>query len=264
MSYNYLMLTTELSALRKSAKTIDVLPEKAQAAVDGYLHISVDGAEAACPYHINPGIRAANRALLGKGSPEEIEQLAAKYFKRYDMRVDGSSETLRAFLLACGIGVDCSGFASWVLSAVTEERLGGPLWQHLVFPGLRRRLVSRLRPIENISANLLTGHMNAAPISDLTAVQPADLIRAASWHHVVLVTEVGRNAAGQATYFRYAQSSCMYGMEGGVRTGYAVITKPKGSLLDQEWFDGFKDNPIVSLIREGGDDSRLVRLKVLA
>lgn len=257
-------MTIDLHTLRESAITIDTLPGSAQAIVDSYLHITVDGASCACPYHINPGIRSTNRALLGKGSPAEIEALASKYFKKYDMHVDGSGETLRAYLLACGIGVDCSGFTSWALNEVTKERLGGPLWHHLTFPGLRRNVVARLRPIENISANLLTGHINSIPVTDLTAVQPGDLIRAASWHHVVLVTAVGRNQDGAATYFQYAQSSCMYGVDGGVRTGYAIVTAPSGSLLDQKWVDGYSDSPIEALIREGGDDSRLVRLKALA
>lgn len=255
------MSGTDLNSLRKQAVVVK-LPNKAQAVIDNYLHITVDGVQTACPYHINPGIRSTNRALLGKGSPEEIEALALKYLNQYDMYTS-SSEVLRSYLLACGIGIDCSGFTSWVLNEITKEILGGPIWQYLTFPGVRRRMVSKLRPIENISANLLTGHTNSIPVTDLTTVRPADLIRAASWHHVVLITEVGRNAKGDAMYFCYAQSSCMYGVESGARTGYAVITKPQGSLLDKDWSDGYKGSPIEALIREGGDDSRLVRLKAL-
>lgn len=257
-------MTNDLATLRATAATIERLAEGAETMTDAYLHLSIDGAVTACPYHINPGIRATNRALLGKGSPKEIEQLARKYFNRYDMHPNGSSDTLRAYLLACGIGVDCSGFTSWVLNEVTKERLGGPIWEYLRFPGLRRRVVSKLRPIENISANVLTEHTNSVPVSALTTVRPADLIRAASWHHVVLITEVGRNKAGEAIYFQYAQSSCMYGMESGVRTGHVVITNPHGSLLDQAWVDGYVGSPIEALIREGAGESRLVRLKVLA
>ena len=258
------MAISSLSGLRKSAATVEGLPEKAQAIVDRYLHITVDEASCTCPYHINPGIRSTNRALLGKGSPEEIEALASKYFKQYDMHTYGSAETLRAYLSACGIGVDCSGFATWVMNEVTKERRGGPIWNYLTFPGVRRNVVSKLRPVENISANLLTGHINAIPVTAITTVRPGDLIRAASWHHVVVVTEVGRDTAGQAMYFQYAQSSCMYGIESGVRTGFTVITRPEGGLLKQQWFDGYKGSPIEALIREGGNDSRLVRLKVLA
>ncbi|HEV7454815.1 MAG TPA: hypothetical protein VGO07_06170, partial [Candidatus Saccharimonadales bacterium] len=236
----------------------------AQQVVDGYLQVRVDGAVAACPYHINPGVRAKNRALLGKGNPQQIEALAAKWFGIYDMHTNGDAATLRAFLLACGIGVDCSGFASWVLNGVTTEHLGRPIWKCLRFPGVRRNIVSKVRPIENISANLLTGHLNSQPITHLTEVKPGDLIRAASWHHVVIIIEVGLDKDENAAYFQYAQSSCMYGTKGGVRTGFAMIKKPQGTLLDQEWFDNYDRSVIEELIAEGGDDSRVVRLKALA
>jgi hypothetical protein len=132
------------------------------------------------------------------------------------------------------------------------------------FPGWRRNAVSKLRPIENISANLLTGHLNAQLLSDLSEVRPGDLIRMAGGHHVAVITEVGLDRAGLAVTFKYAQSSCMYGPAGGVRTGSVVIKRPRGSLLEQQWLDNYKTSIIEDLIAEGGDDSRIVRLKALA
>ena len=252
----------DLADLRKQANKVLDLPEQAQRVVDAYLHIKVGGVAAPCPYHINPGIRASNRALLGKGSPQEIESLAARYFKIYDMHTD-DPETLRSFLSSCGIGVDCSGFASWVLNGVTEAKLGQPIWKCLRFPGLRRNAVSKLRPLQNISANLLTGPVNARPLADLSEVRPGDLLRVAGWHHVVVIIEVGLDKSGKAAYFQYAQSSCMYGQGSGVRTGYAIIKRPQGSLLDQQWFDNHPQSMIEQLIAEGGTDSRAVRLKAL-
>lgn len=252
-----------LEVLRQKSDQVLSLPERAQKIVDNYLHITVDDVAIACPYHINPGLHATKRALLGKGNPQEIEALASLWFKKYDMRPEGNPETLRSFLNACGIGVDCSGFASWVLNGITQATLKRPLWQCLQFPGLRRKAVSKLRPLENISANLLTGHTNSLPIANLSQVKPGDLIRVAGWHHVVVITEVGLSTEGEAFYFQYAQSSCMYGQESGVRTGHAIIKKPQGSLLEQTWFDNYPRSVIEELIAEGGNDSRLVRLKVL-
>jgi hypothetical protein len=257
-------MTANLEILRKKSHQILRLPHQAQQIVDGYLRINVDGVEAPCPYHINPGLYSTNRALLGKGSPQEIEALAAKWFKKYAMYARGSSATLRSFLLACGIGVDCSGFAAWVLNGVTESTLNRPIWKCLKFPGLRRNAVSKIRPMENISANLLTGHTNSQPVARLSQIKPGDLIRVASWHHVVAIIEVGLNKSGGVSYFQYAQSSCMYGEEGGVRTGYAVIKNPAGSLLEQKWFDNYEKSIIEELIAEGGEESRIVRLRALS
>jgi len=79
---------------------------------------------------------------------------------------------------------------------------------------------------------------------------------------VVVITEVGLSKSGVATYFRYVQSSCMYGLESGVRTGHAIIKKPEGSLLEQQWFDNYhRRNVIEDLIAEDVADSRIVRLK---
>ena len=258
------MMKSDLESLRKNSARVLRLPEPAQEVVNAYLNIRVDDAVAACPYHINPGLRLSDRALLGKGNPAEIEAAAKKYFKKYAMYPGNDAEKLRSFLTACGIGIDCSGFASWVMNGVTQARLGRPLWRCLKFLGLRQRAVSTLRPVENISAKLLTGPANARPLDDVTDVKPGDLIRAASWHHVLVVTEVGLDASGKARYFQYAQSSCMYGPASGVRLGHAVIKKPRGALVQQTRFDADAENVIEALIKEGGNDSRIVRLKVLA
>jgi hypothetical protein len=124
--------------------------------------------------------------------------------------------------------------------------------------------VSKIRPVQNISANLLTGQINSDPISDLGELRPGDLLRVAGWHHAVVITEVGMDKAGRAYYFQYAQSSCMYGSESGVRTGYAIVTQPKGPLLAQQWYDGSETGVLKKLIAEGGADSRPVRLKALS
>lgn len=247
-----------LHEVRKACAEVLELPTAAKETVEAYLHIQVAGVAAPCPYHINAGVQATNTALVGKGSPHDIETLAAKYFKQYDMHPT-SPEELRTFLQCCGIGVDCSGFAAHVLNAIAKEQLHKPIWKVLRFPGLRRSVVSKLRPVQNISANLLTGAYNARAIEDLCEIRPGDLLRVAGWHHVVVVTEVGVDAKGKAKYFAYAQSSCMYGTESGVRTGFAFITKPRGSLGAQQWFDGTKPNVIEGLIAEG--ESYAVRLK---
>lgn len=256
-------MSTDINPPRQNVTKTLRLPSRAQQVLDGYLHVKVEDTNVPCPYHINPGMRSTKRALLGKGRPQEIEQAAAHYFRKYAMYADGDDVTLRSFLLACGLGVDCSGFAAWVLNGVTEAVLGRPIWKCLRFPGWRRSTVSKLRPIENISANLLTGQLNSEIVHDLSEVRPGDLIRMAAGHHVAVIIEVGLDKAGKAVNFQYAQSSCMYGWESGVRTGRTVIQKSQGSLLDQQWFDNYERNIIKGLIAEG-DDSRVVRLRALA
>ncbi|HUB93556.1 MAG TPA: hypothetical protein VMB52_03565 [Verrucomicrobiae bacterium] len=253
----------DLKALSMSADRILQLPDAAQRTLDAYKHITVDNVTAPCTYHINAGLSSTTRALVGKGAPQEIERIARKWFEKYDMHANGDPETLRSLLSACGIGVDCSGFVSWILNDITQATLGRPVWKCLQFPGLRRRAISKIRPVENISANLLTGSLNSRSVEDLSQIKPGDLIRAAGWHHVLIITEVGLNRNGKATYFQYAQSSCLYGQASGIRQGYAVIRKPKSSLVEQLWFDNYDKDVIKELIADGSD-SRVVRLKALS
>lgn len=257
------MAKTDLERLRKGSDRVLRLPTSARQVVEAYFHIRVGKAVAACPYHINPGVWSANRALLGKGNPAEIEAAAAVCFERYAMPSTADPEQLRNLLLACGIGVDCSGFAAWVLNAHTKAVLSRSLWSCVKFPGLKRRAVSTLRPVQNISANLLTNSRNARSVEDLAQVRPGDLIRASGGHHVLVIIEVGLDSSGDTGYFQYAQSSCMYGSSSGVRTGYVMIKKPRGPLLAQEWFDNYEQNIIEELIAESEGDNRIVRLRAL-
>lgn len=253
-----------LEQLRKDSHTIHTLPEQAQKLADRYFHITVQGTDAACPYHINTNLRSTNRALVGKGTPEEIETAAELFFKRYALTVTpGDSQELRTFLESCGIGVDCSGFTTWILDAMTQTNLQRRLWQCLTIPGLRGKIVRTLRPVQNISARLLTNQHNSTPVTDIRTIRPGDLLRVSNGNHVVIISEVGTNESGEACYFQYYQSSCMYGSDSGVRSGYTQITHPHGYLKDQHWFDNTdRSTDMASKVKQ--PDARLVRLRVFS
>jgi hypothetical protein len=235
------------------------LPKSAQDLIGRYESLKIQGIEIVCPYHVNSGLFSKNRALVGKGLPEEIETVAEEYLSRFQMYAHGDAERLRTYMIACGIGIDCSGFAAWVLNCVTMESLGKPVWKCLKFPNSKRSVVIKVRPVENISANLLTSATNAVKIEDLRQVMPGDLIRLIHGGHVMVVSEVGLNNDGKATYFAYTESSVSYGGSSGIDTNKVFITHPKGSLRDQKW----EDKRVYEALKESGEDARVVRLKVL-
>ena len=249
-----------LARAREQATSTLTLPKSAQALIDRYRHLRIQGVTILCPYHINCGLVTKNRALVGKGRPEEIEAAAEHYFDRYQMHAQGDLEQLRLYLQACGFGVDCSGFAAWVLNCLTQEQLQKFIWQVLSFPGMKRQLVSKLRPLENISANLLTGPRNAHAVEDLRTAHPGDLIRLIHGGHVMVISEVGLDTSGHATYIEYVQSTTSYGDRQGIDTGYIVVTQPGKNLQAQIW----TDPAMPGALEESGDDARLVRLKALA
>ncbi len=56
-----------LDSLRKnSVRKLDI-PARAAKTLNDYLHLKIDSAEVTTPYHINPGLKSRNSALLGKG-----------------------------------------------------------------------------------------------------------------------------------------------------------------------------------------------------
>ena len=236
------------------------LPASAQTLIERYRSLHIQGMTATCPYHINCGTTfARHRALVGKGRPEEIEAAAEHYFAKYHMSAQGDPEQLRRYLMACGLGIDCSGFAAWVLNCVTQETLGKPIWQCLTFPGLKRRTVSKLRPFENISANLLTSNRNTYKVDDLGQIRPGDMIRLIHGGHVMVVSEVGKGKGDQVVYFDYTQSTVSYVAKNGIDTGRVTVTQSDGYLLDQAW----ADEAIYRALQESGDEARIVRLKAL-
>ena len=253
------MTKQEIEKLRKDAHTILTLPDMAQKMVKRYQTLSIQGVTVPCPYHINCGLHAKDRALVGKGRPEEIEHAAEHYLQRYQMDAHDDAERLTAYLLACGIGVDCSGFAAWVLDAVTQEQLHKPIWRCLTFPTAKRKLISAVRPLESISANLLTGKRNTHTITDLRRIRPSDMLRLIHGGHVVVVSTVGLNNRGEAFYFEYVQSTTSYGGMRGIDEGVVVLTQPEGALVDQHWSDPLIYKDVVA----SADDTRVVRLSCL-
>ncbi|HEX4773981.1 MAG TPA: hypothetical protein VH234_00490 [Candidatus Saccharimonadales bacterium] len=235
------------------------LPATAQSLFDHYSHLHIQGLEISCPYHINTALRGKRRALVGKGRPEEIEAAAEQYLARFQMLAHGNQEQLERYLMACGLGVDCSGFAAWILNCVTLDAFHKPIQNCLKFPNLKRQLVGKVRPFENISANLLTNHTNSVKISDINQVRPGDLIRFINGGHVVVVSEVGLDKRQQVAYFKYMQSSVGYGNRRGVEENRVKVTNPAGYLLEQEWADKLLYQALV----ESSDDTRLTRLKAL-
>jgi hypothetical protein len=253
------MMESDIEQLRRRAHSIQTLPSAARKRIARYQALRIQQLRITCPYHINSGLRAKNRALVGKGRPEDIEAAAEYYLSKYQMHAAGDVEQLRRYMLACGLGVDCSGFAAWILDCMTQDILQKSVWQCLTFPGVKRSIISKLRPIENISANLLTGTRNSQKIADLHQVRPGDMVRLIGGGHVILISEVGRTRDGQPLYFQYVQSSVSYGDRQGVNNGLVIIDHPVGYLLEQQWVDG----RIYAALQENVADSRIVRLKAV-
>ena len=188
-------------------------------------YLDINGQPA--PYYVHDAHRAFNffppRALIGKGSPDEIRSALA-----------------RGWASQRPIGIDCSGFVCHVLAA------SQPIITLIRHPAssLLTQLRFYLRPIENCSVHVLIHPVNAQIIPAVRAIRPWDLIHIGD-RHILIVDDV------QQDLITYAHAS-----ETGKRVmrGSIQITTPSQSLVDQNWADDatrryFADYPTSNLVR---------------
>jgi len=248
-----------------------MLSEKAHIIINKYFNLPFEVFTGIrCPYFINKRLpkRGQLRGLIGKGTPEEIVEEAKILSIQYKYGIfdkngfvpknqyneEEARQIIRNFLIDNGIGIDCSGFASHVLSAHFLDTYNIKLASKLFFyPKKRwlRNLIARFRPIENISVNTLAHEQNSELICKssepikINEIRPADLIilkeinNNSTRHHVILITD---NSSNKIDYVhaRAWDSEGKYGH--GVSRGQIKIINPNGNILEQQWEELGKTN----------------------
>jgi hypothetical protein len=215
---------------------IKSLPKQALGIIDQYRHLPLGDKLVQCPYFKNSvNVKAGLRVYMGKGLPseltEEIDVLAKK--NKFDLKTMPEPD-IKQFMSLNNLGIDCSGLIAQVLS-VLDENLIKKIARVKFFKKPLRALISRHRPIENISAHLLTSEPHSEKINKWADLQPGDMIRTRQGKHVLLITETNRNETNQLKEFTYIHSTSYYGEGHGVRQGKVNIIYPNEALKDQEW-----------------------------
>ena len=151
------------------------------------------------------------------------------------------AECIRQFLVDNNLGVDCSGFVTNVLQKHFLETKKIDLARKLFVvskKNILRWIISRLRPVEQISVGVYANDRNTMIINDLKMIEPADLIIMLktgpnkNHNHILLVTEVD----GDKIKYAHARAWSGEGKYGhGVSDGEIIITNPEKGLLDQNW-----------------------------
>lgn len=227
-------------------------PAEVMRLIHEYFHLQVGGIEFKTPYYSNViKARARHRSRVGKGTPQEIQSQALRCGKRRGFSYrDKTPAEARDFLKAQRIGVDCSGYVAHLLDTWLTVMGRGSLTRHIRFPrptlaSWFRYLVCRLRPIENIGANLLTGPLNSFPVQ-LAEIRPGDLIRlkkSDSTYHVgivLTVTYFRHPPAMSPTTVEYTHSSSNI-EDHGVRISTLKVTDLSRPLHLQDWSDIHED-----------------------
>jgi len=243
------------------------LEPRALAVVERYARLRLGGKFVVAPYFMNNPGRKGRRVSVGKGTAEALERETLRLAKKYRFDINrASAAQIRDFMVKHSLGIDCSGLIAWVSHALVMQRTGRSLWRSISYKGhpLRVLIIRHLRPVENISARLLTDESNAITVHDLSKVRPGDIIRVLNGNHVLLITEVGFDSKNTPLYMQYVNSTEYGGVKYGVRYGRINICKPNSPILDQEWIDGEDGiNWIFNAANNFPDDTRIVRLKLL-
>ncbi|HJQ09050.1 MAG TPA: hypothetical protein VJ836_06230 [Candidatus Saccharimonadales bacterium] len=253
--------------MTKTAARIITLDPDVEALVSHYKKLVIGGKEVITPYYMNEKGRRGRRVSVGKGMPQALERETVRLAKKHNFDLDAAtSEEIREFMVKHRLGVDCSALVTWAMRTMVRKRTGRSLWKYIWLPGSRARsfAVRHLRPVENISARVLTHEKNARKINDLREVAPGDVVRSLNGKHVLLVSEVGFDEAGNPLYLKYVNSTEYGGIKYGIREGVIFIKDPASHILQQEWLDSENGvNWIYKAANDYPEDTCIVRLKFL-
>ena len=248
---------------------------RAMSVIDQYLHFKVGAAACSVPYFNNRTVRAraSLRAEAGKGSPKDIYDEVQSTLVKQHVSIDTlADEPLKKMLADANIGIDCSGFAYYVLNAESAETDKGPLDKYLSFvncKGLLGKMRAKFRPAENCDVATLADDKNSRVIS-LNEAMPGDIITMIGdaddneHDHILIVHQVDyQNFAAFKLYYSHAVAYPEDGLYGsGVKQGAIEIVDSKKPLTEQEWIEnGLTGNANRIYLRAFKSKTELRRLK---
>lgn len=255
-----------------------MLKENTQKLIQDYFNLPImDIKNIKCPYYNNAyhKKRAELRALIGKGTPQEIASeamiISRQYGNNFLRQKNLTAKEIIHFLTEHQLGIDCSGLVSQILNTEKPK-----FFKKIKFPkaNILRKLLIKLRPIENLSARVYSDNENTELISsgkktfNLNNLKPLDLIimleipAFKNMDHILLITEVSEN---KIKYIHSRQWQNEPAEESGVTEGIINIIKPQGNILEQEWIEKEKigeENQTFSLKAKGAKNLEIRRLKI--
>ncbi len=226
------------------------LTKKAQRVVDSFLNLPFTEKQINCPYFNNrrSAVKSGLKVVTGKGSPEEIVEEAniLSIRERKDVK-KMSNDQLKKFLVDHNLGIDCSGFAYQLLDAQAKQKKNKRLAFIIYFPNVKnpiRRLIARLRPIENTRVRTLAHEKNSHVVK-LNLTQPADMLISLGFgpkkdrDHIAIVEKVESHDGIPQTihYVHSFQWSADGQYKHGVRRGKIKVSNPRSLLTDQTWIE---------------------------
>lgn len=221
------------------------LSPQALEVIQKYFQLPFPGKQISCPYFNNrrARLRGGLRAMIGKGSPEDIVEEATIFSLREKVDLNKlNNEELKKFLINHNLGIDCSGLVYHILDAEMQARGKGSLHKVLKRPWFKnplRKFLVKLRPIENTGVGTFHHEVNSFEIK-LSEIQPGDMIiimgagLKQDYNHVLLVESVN-SELGTLNYIHSFQYPTDGQYNHGVRQESITITDTNKNLLEQTW-----------------------------
>lgn len=225
--------------------------------IDQYRAFHFRSAVAAVPYFNNKTVmaRASFRVNIGKGSPEDIFEELTNITVREHLTPDAfGDETLSDILRRNNIGIDCSGFAYYVLNGESLSRNKGQIDKHIHFTnckGIIGKIRCSIRPAENCDvatfANDKNSHkiaMNEAAPGDIITMIGGDSasgIRNGDRDHILVIHQVEyQNFKAVKLHYSNAVTYPEDGVNSGIKQGIIEISDPSKTISEQLWSENGK------------------------
>lgn len=233
----------------QKTKEVETLSPPSTALIEEFLKLPI-GVGVSCPYYNNrrQRVRAGLRALIGKGSVQDIVDEAAIISMREKKPLGAlSADDLTKFLVDHHIGIDCSGFAYHVLDRESVGRGQKRMALRLAHPyatSIIRKLITFLRKVENTGVATFSHDSNSRVIT-LQNIRPGDFISInydglnSALDHMMIIERVEKEE-GVIRKIQYIHaiawsSDGLYGH--GVRRGEIEVLDKDKSIIEQYWIE---------------------------
>lgn len=211
-----------------------------------YTHLPLGGKKIVCPYWIDNPKKLKHGPGGGKASPQEIVILTR--LKAQEKGIDLaklSEREIVLFMKKNKVGVDCSGFAFWMLNALDLEKGGNGIADDI--PNCRGKYIK-----VRASTKMLTDGGVSFFVKKINEIKPGDMIRLRGGHHLAVVLEIEKDKDGNTRKIVYAHSSSpVFTVVSGVHQESIIIKDSEKSLQEQDWAENlnFQDGDGVKRLK---------------
>lgn len=197
-----------------------------------YTHLPLGGKETPCPYWIDKPKKLIHGPGGGKASPQELVNLTKLKAREKGIDLTKLSEReIILFMKKNRLGVDCSGFAFWLLDALDMEKGGNGIADDI--PNCKGRFI-KIRA----STKMLTDEKVSFFVKSINEIKPGDMIRLRGGGHMAVVMEAEKDTEGNTKKIVYAHSSSpLFTVVSGVHKETIIIKDPSKPLQEQDWLE---------------------------